>query len=287
LIFYFMLDRLYPTSHNSNLSDRIYTHAELAFPTEGIAFMQGDRLLHRPYIVFNMVSSVDGKASTSPGGLEGLGSRSDRYLMQRLRSQVDAVLVGGATLRVDPFIPTVPEHLSEERSRNFPDRPQPLGAIVSHSGDLPLEHRFWLADRDLRVVFLGESASGAVEQNLSTKAQVVRLPKDSQNQGRDLAFMLEFMFEHLGVRRLLIEGGPSLNYALISRHWSDEIFLTMSPRLVGGIKNITAIAGDGYGMGGMGSDRLPHLQLKSIYHHDSELYLRYQILNVAIEVIGL
>jgi 2,5-diamino-6-(ribosylamino)-4(3H)-pyrimidinone 5'-phosphate reductase len=272
-----MFDRIYPTSNNSNLSDQIYTHAELAFPTEGITFMQGDCLLHRPYVVFNMVSSVDGKASTSPGGLEGIGSRSDRYLMQRLRSQVDAVLVGGATLRVDPFIPTVPEHLSEERSRDFPDCPQPLGMVVSHSGDLPLEHRFWQAGRNLRVVFLGESASQEAEEALSLRAEVVRLPKDVNQQGDDLAFMLHFMCERLRIKRLLVEGGPSLNYALISRHWSDEIFLTMSPRLVGGVKNITAIAGDGYGMGAMGSKNLPHLQLKSIYHHDNELYLRYKM----------
>jgi 2,5-diamino-6-(ribosylamino)-4(3H)-pyrimidinone 5'-phosphate reductase len=272
-----MFDRLYPISNNSNPTNQIYTYAELTFPTEGITFMQGDRLLHRPYIVFNMVSSVDGKASTTPGGLEGIGSRSDRDLMQRLRSQVDAVLVGGATLRVDPFIPTIPEHLSEERSRDFPNCPQPLGIVVSHSGDLPLEHRFWLAGRHLRVVFLGESASRETEETLSAQAEVIRLPKDVNRQGDDLAFMLHFMFERLRIKRLLVEGGPSLNYALISRRWSDEIFLTLSPRLVGGVKNITAIAGDGYGMGDMGSDHLPHLQLRSIYHHDRELYLRYQI----------
>lgn len=273
-----MFDRFFTTSNPSNLSDQIYTHAELVFPTTGVAFTQDDRALHRPYIVFNMVSSMDGKASTSPGGLEGLGSRSDRHLMQRLRAQVDAVLVGGATLRVDPFIPTVPEHLSQERSRDFPNCPQPLGMVVSHSGDLPLEHRFWLAGRHLRVVFLGESASREAEETLSARAEVVRLPKDINQQGDDLAFMLHFMFERLRIKRLLVEGGPSLNYSLISRRWSDEIFLTLSPRLVGGVKNITAIAGDGYGMGAMGSDRLPHLQLKSIYHHDNELYLRYQIL---------
>ncbi|WP_019500030.1 RibD family protein [Pseudanabaena sp. PCC 6802] len=272
-----MFDRLFTTSNQSTPSDQIYTHAELAFPTTGVTFVQGDRALHRPYIVFNMVSSVDGKASTSPGGLEGLGSRSDRLLMQRLRAQVDAVLVGGATLRVDPFIPTVPEHLSEERSRDFPNRPQPLGMVVSHSGDLPLDHRFWQADRNLRVVFLGESASREAEEALSLRAEVVRLPKDVNRQGEDLAFMLHFMCERLRIKWLLVEGGPSLNYALISRRWSDEIFLTVSPRLVGGIENITAIAGDGYGMGGMGGENLPHLQLQSIYHHDNELYLRYQI----------
>jgi 2,5-diamino-6-(ribosylamino)-4(3H)-pyrimidinone 5'-phosphate reductase len=277
-----MFDRLYAESDRTDRTNCIYTHEELAFPTTGVALTHGDRDLRRPYIVFNMVASVDGKAATSPEGLEGLGSRTDRQLMQRLRAQVDAVLVGGATLRVDPFIPTLPDDLVEERSQFFPGNPQPLGMVVSNSGNLPLEHRFWLAGRDLRVVFLGGGATQSVEETLSAQAQVIRLPSDSNDpkrQGIDLAQMLYFMFARLGIKRLLVEGGPSLNYSLISQGWSDEIFLTLSPRLVGGVKNITPIAGDRYGMGGMGGENLPQLKLKSIYGHANELYLRYRILD--------
>jgi 2,5-diamino-6-(ribosylamino)-4(3H)-pyrimidinone 5'-phosphate reductase len=264
-----MFDRLY------SAFDHVYSYGELAFPTTGVSFIHRDRVWHRPYIVFNMVSSVDGKATTSPKGLEGLGSRADRKLMQRLRAMVDAVVVGGATLRVDPFIPTVSEDLAEERSQFFPDNPQPLGVVISNSGDLPLDHRFWVAGRDLRVVFLGASAPQSVELCLSEKARVFRLPNDPYAPGIDLARMLDVMFNNFGIQRLLVEGGPSLNYALISEGWCDEIFLTLSPKLVGGVENATVIAGEGYGMG---EEHLLNLKLRTIYHHEDELYLRYQIL---------
>jgi 2,5-diamino-6-(ribosylamino)-4(3H)-pyrimidinone 5'-phosphate reductase len=268
-----MFDRLYSAFEN------VYSYGELAFPTTGVTFTHRDRIWQRPYVVYNMVSSVDGKATTSPGGLEGLGSMSDRKLMQRLRAQVDAVAIGGGTLRVDPFIPTLPHNLVEERSQFFPDKPQPLGIVISNSGDLPLEHRFWLAGRDLRIIFLGASASQSVELRLSEKARVFRLPNDPYMPGINLARMLEVMFVNFGIQRLLVEGGPSLNYALISEGWCDEIFLTLSPKLVGGLANATTIAGEGYGLG---KGNLLNLKLRSIYHHEDELYLRYQILKQAI-----
>ncbi len=250
---------------------RIYTNAELALPLTGINVQQVDRSFLRPYMLFNMVSSVDGKATTSAGGLMGLGSEPDRHLMTRLRSQVDAVVVGGGTLRVDPFIPTTPPELVEERLADF-QTPQPLGIVVSTSGDLPLDHRFWLAGRDLRIVFLGESASQAVEAALAQKAQVYRLCTSSS--GVDLGQMLEIMFNQLGIKRLLVEGGPSLNYSLISQGFGDELFLSLSPRLVGGVKNSTVITGDGYGLG---AKNLRQLKFRSIYRHQDELFLRYQI----------
>ncbi|MEE3718373.1 RibD family protein [Tumidithrix elongata RA019] len=271
-----MFNGLY-TSH-----DLIYTFEELGFSIDGVPFFQLGEPRTRPYIVFNMVSSVDGKATTHAGELTGLGSRPDRKLMQRLRSQVDGVLVGGGTLRVDPFIPTIPQELAEERSLHFPDHPQPLGIVVSNRGNLPAEHQFWAAGRDLRVVFLGGSALESVERQLSQKAIVVQLLNDTSYSANgeaasgevDLGEMLHILFTRFGVRRLLVEGGPSLNYAFISQGWCDELFLTLSPRLVGGVENSSVIAGAGYGMG---TGDLPKLKLRSLYHHEDELFLRYQI----------
>lgn len=251
--------------------DRIYSFEELAFPIDGVE-INGNRSANlfskRPYIVFNMVSSVDGKATTYAGQLTGLGSRPDRHLMKRLRSQVDAVLAGGGTLRHDAFIPTLPPELVEERQQHF-EHPQPLGIVVSSSGNLPRDHRFWNAGKDLRIVLLGENTSA--EAWLYEKAQVFRFP--IQDQQIDLKQVLAMLYTKLSIKRLLVEGGATLNYALISQGFADELFLTLSPYIIGGIKNTSIIAGDAYGLGG---GELPKLKLRSLYHHDSELFLRYQ-----------
>ncbi len=255
--------------------DRIYNFEELAFPTEGVEFDLndlGDRLSNhqckRPYIAFNMVSSVDGKATTHEGKLTGLGSDPDRLLMRRIRSQVDAVLAGGTTLRHDVFIPFVHADLASERQKNFL-QPQPLGIVISNSGNLPSENRFWEAGKDLRVVVTGENTEIAAW--VHDQAQVFRFP--TQDNQIDLKQVLKLLFEQLSIKRLLVEGGPTLNYAFISQGLADELFLTLSPHIVGGVDNMTVVSGSGYGLGG---GDLPKLKLRSLYQHESELFLRYQ-----------
>ncbi|MCA6501887.1 MAG: RibD family protein [Pseudanabaena sp. M135S2SP2A07QC] len=263
---------MYKSFYSSH--DRIYNFEELAFPTEGVEFElnESDRTAKRPYIGFNMVSSIDGKATTYEGKLTGLGSRPDRLLMQRLRSQFDAVLAGGTTLRQDAFIPTVPPELLEERQKNF-SQMQPFGIVISNSGNLPNDHRFWSAGKDLRIALLGQDTS--VEPWLEEKAQIFRFPtKDHQI---DLKQLLKMLFEQLGIKRLLVEGGPALNYSLISQGLADELFLTLAPHVVGGANNMTVIGGSGYGLGGAD---LPNLKLRSLYHHESELFLRYQFTKI-------
>ena len=68
---------MYNGFHTSH--DRIYSFEELDFPTDGVVFQQEGQDCKRPHIIFNMVSSVDGKATTYEGQLTGLGSRPDRY----------------------------------------------------------------------------------------------------------------------------------------------------------------------------------------------------------------
>jgi 2,5-diamino-6-(ribosylamino)-4(3H)-pyrimidinone 5'-phosphate reductase len=254
--------------------DRIYDFDELSFPNAGVSLeVSGDSLndVIRPYVIFNMVSSIDGKATTFKGELGKLGSRPDRYLMKRLRSQVDGVIAGANTLRYDAFIPTLPDDLVADRLKNF-EQPQPLGIVITNSGNLPENHRFWDAGQDLRLVITTEDT--AIAPWVSQKAQILRLPSQAQNQAIDLQKVLTILWQQFGIKRLLVEGGASLNYSLISQHLIDEIFLSIAPYLVGGVENMSIIGGSGYGLG---SGEIPKLKLRSVYSHDSELFLRYSV----------
>lgn len=78
------------------------------------------------------------------------------------------------------------------------------------------------------------------------------------------------------VRILLVEGGPSLNHALITEGLVDELFLTLSPKLLGG-------KGEGSGpltiLEGLALDPDETAQLNPISIHLSgrELFLRYSL----------
>lgn len=250
--------------------NQIYTVPELAFPSDGIEMNGGGR---RPYIYFNMVSSVDGKATTVANNAAGLGSRVDFQLMGRLRLAADAVLAGAATVRRDPFVPNTRADLNEERARYFPDAPHPLGVTVSRDGNFPLDSKFFKDGPSRRIVFLHHNAPAVQEEALRERANVFRL--DSEPDGQtDLGQMLNVLYEQFGVRRLLCEGGPSLNFDLLSKGFGDEFFWTLAAKIVGGNQNQTLVSGPGLGLS---LENLVKLRLLSIYEQDSELFMRYKI----------
>ncbi|MBA2241181.1 MAG: dihydrofolate reductase family protein, partial [Solirubrobacterales bacterium] len=142
-------------------TDEIY--ADLQLPTRSAA---------RPYVVLNMVSTVDGKIALG-GRTAGLGSRLDRSLMRRVRAAADAVMVGSATLRAEPVDFGVPEALARARvERGLP--PQPLAVTISRRLDLDADAHFFQRARSGSVVFTGDAATAERVAALSDHARIER-----------------------------------------------------------------------------------------------------------------
>src|SRR4051812_11096431 len=91
------MQRLYPTFATDLSPDSIYDDLRTDLP---------EPPAERPYVLLNMVSSVDGKAALH-GGAAGIGSALDHRLMRAIRAAVDAVMNGAATLRAERVDPRV------------------------------------------------------------------------------------------------------------------------------------------------------------------------------------
>ena len=154
----------------------------------------------RPYVLVNMVSSVDGRVSEE-GKSSGIGSRVDRACMRDLRSRVDAVMVGAGSLRAEKM------SLGLDRS----DVPQPMAVIVGGSGGLPLRDN--LIFRDQRLTIAIPEGVPTPEESDSLRASILRTP-GGDGGGVDLRHLLKALRSQHGVERLLVEGGPSLTRAL-------------------------------------------------------------------------
>lgn len=186
----------------------------------------------RPYVVLNMIASLDGRASLA-GHSGGLGGETDRAIFHRLRTQVDGILVGAETVRVERYgRPVRSEELQALRARDGL-APNPPIVIVSArlalSSDLPL-----LADPGARVICI-TAAEGAIE---GAAAQVEYL-----RVGDDLRLAMGLLRERHGIRSLLCEGGPTLNGYLLAAGLVDELYLSLSPMLVGAGEAPTLVTG--------------------------------------------
>ena len=210
-----------------------------------------------PYVLVNMVGSVDGRSSVG-GKASGIGGQADREAMRSLRARVDAVMVGAGTLRAEKI----------NLGLDDPGVGQPLAVVVGGSGDIPIMGRL-VGGRQPVILAVPEGSRGTTEatRDLTT---VVRIPGGGGGRA-DLRWLLEFLRSEHAVGRLLVEGGPTLNRALIDAGLVDELFLTVAPRLLLG-PEASIVSG---GPGGEPS----RLTLLTVHSADGELFLRYGLEN--------
>lgn len=216
----------------------------------------------RPFVALNMISSVDGRA-TLTGSAVGIGSAMDHTLVMHLRTNADALLHGAGTLRTDRVGKGVPDELISLRTARGL-APQPILAVLTASGDLPLERAFF-ARPERALVFVAARTPAAAVARLSARATVLVAGAERP----DPAEALRILRRDYGVRRVLCEGGPTLSHSLLSVGLLDELFLTLAPKL---------LAGDGLSLvlGATLAPSIP-LSLLSLYEHEGELYLRYGV----------
>lgn len=241
--------RLYPPP-STELSGNTEIYKDLELPESGSG--------GRPYVFINVISSVDGNAAME-GKASAIGTAHDRRVMRTLRSKADAVMIGAGTLRA--------EKLSLGLDAEDAD-PSPLAVILTTTGDVPLDSNL-LRYKDQKIlVLLADSATDSA--SFGRHAEVLRIRTGSSGRV-DLASAIEILKTERAVNRLLVEGGPTLNHAMISEALADELFVTLAPKLLGtGDPDApTVISGP--------LDEPQDLHLLSAYLMYDELFLRYSL----------
>lgn len=213
----------------------------------------------RPYVVLNMVSSLDGKA-TVEGTTRSMGGEADRLLFHHLRTQVDAIMVGATTAMTERYgRATKSEELQAKREEEGL-APQPLMVLVSGrlsvTAELPL-----LQEPEARVVV----ATAADRDIEGATARVTYL-----RTGDDLPLLLGLLRSDFGVKSVLCEGGPTLNGHLLAAGLVDELMLSTTAMIAGGELAPTIVAGREL------AAPVP-AELVSLHEADGELFSRWRI----------
>ncbi|MFL5861765.1 MAG: RibD family protein [Solirubrobacteraceae bacterium] len=213
----------------------------------------------RPYVVCNFVSSADGKA-TARGRTALLGGEGDRTMFHLLRTQVDAILAGTGTLRVERYGPLAREPRLVDIRVTEGRAPQPLGVVISRSGDIPFDIPLFASPESRVVIYAPQTVE--VPQCLAEVTAHDLPPVEGE-----LAGVLHSLRHEHDVRSLLCEGGPTMFASLLAHDLVDELFLTIAPTLVGGDE-----------LGITRGESLPgliQLRLVRALEHEGTLFLRY------------
>jgi riboflavin biosynthesis pyrimidine reductase len=160
----------------------------------------------RPWVLVNMVASVDG-ATAVQGRSGGLGGPGDRAIFRALRDLADVVLVGAGTVRAERY--------------GAPRKAGQRIAVVTRSGNLDYASPLFASGAGL-VVTAETSPELPVETVRAGAGEV------------DLAGALAALRQRHGATVVLCEGGPSLNGDLLAADAVDEWCVTLSPLAAGG-----------------------------------------------------
>ncbi|MBI4361079.1 bifunctional diaminohydroxyphosphoribosylaminopyrimidine deaminase/5-amino-6-(5-phosphoribosylamino)uracil reductase RibD [Candidatus Micrarchaeota archaeon] len=172
--------------------------------------------LQRPWVTLKMASTLDGKISSSS---PWLSNASSRRIVQRLRAEHDAVLVGKNTvLSDDPML-----------SCRLPDALQPLKVVVDSTLQCPLDARVF-ASGNAVVACTTQAPLDRVEAFREKGVAVWVLPKCPQ--GVDLEALVKRLGEQ-NVLSVFVEGGGRLASAFLDLDLVDEAYFFVAPLLAG------------------------------------------------------
>ena len=214
-----------------------------------------------PYVVLNSAMSLDGKIATSTGESR-LSSPEDLRRVHRLRAASDGIMVGLGTLLADD--PKLTVKLLHARN--------PRRIIVDSMARTPVDAYVVKSALQTPTIVAVTSSAPKRRTEMLEKAGVTVL-----TCGRGSRVSLPLLLRRLramGIARILLEGGGTLNWSMLSQGLVDEVSVAISPRILGGVDAVTLAQGEGFPRV---RDAIK-LSLVSVKKYGSDLVVRYRVL---------
>ena len=165
-----------------------------------------------PWVIAKTAMSLDGKISRPPGESQWLTSPESRKIVHQLRAKVDAIIIGGKTLRKDNPRLTVRLDDCPESTKQ-----QPYRAVITHQNraSLPQDSHLFTDQHKDRTLLYQDSPFIEILKDLGEK----------------------------GCNSVLLECGGGLMGQWFDQGLVDECYFFLAPLITGG-ENL-AVAGKG------------------------------------------
>lgn len=189
--------------------------------------------LNRPYVTLVSEVTIDGKLTVTKGASSKLlmqfMSHEAEVLLHQVRADSDAIMVGANTIRIDNSYLTV---------RHVPGN-NPLRVIPSSKADISSDAH--VLSPDARTLIAVSSLAPSEKCSaLQDKGALIEVCGD---RSVDLPHLMNILYEKYNVRRLMIEGGSTLNGLMFQDDLIDELTLIHLPFIAGGEDTPSLVTG--------------------------------------------
>jgi len=211
----------------------------------------------KPYVILSAAASIDGKIATKTGDSK-LSSKQDKIRLHKLRSKVDAILVGKNTVLRDNPLLTV----RHTKGKN------PIRIILDSKGTISKKSKILQTSNKIpTIIAVSKKISKSNFDKLHKfPVEVIIAGKNSVN----IKLLLKKLSDKK-IKTILVEGGGTVNWEFIKHNLFDELIITLSPFLIGGNDAISFVQGPGFKK----ISNSPNLRLKSIKRLKNHLVLYY------------
>ncbi|HZA65213.1 MAG TPA: 2,5-diamino-6-(ribosylamino)-4(3H)-pyrimidinone 5'-phosphate reductase [Nitrososphaeraceae archaeon] len=213
-------------------------------------------------VLINAAMTIDGKIATNLGD-STISSKQDLRRLHRLRSSVDAVIIGISTVIADN--PKLTVRLVKRHGTT------PVRIIVDSIGRIPLDSKILKSASKINtIVAVTKRASDERVDKIKSAGAIVIVAGTKTVNLKELFFILKKM----GFNKVLVEGGGELNWSILQLGIVNELMVTVAPRIVGGRTATTLVEGDGYDRI---SDGIKMELIKMSRQNNGEVVLYYKL----------
>ena len=213
----------------------------------------------RPYVILSAAITLDGKLGVKNKRTK-LSSKNDKIRVHKLRSRVDAIIIGNNTVRLDNPLLTV----RHAQGKN------PVRIILDSSGTIKSNSKIiQTCNKIPTIIAVSELISEKNLQRLRKfSLEIIVCGKNSVDISKLLGTLLK-----KGIKKILLEGGGAVNWSFIKRNLIDEAIITLTPYILGGKDSVSLVEGIGF----KNLDVSTKLKLKKIQKNKNELVLFYKL----------
>ena len=213
----------------------------------------------RPYVILSAAITLDGKLGVKNKRTK-LSSKNDKIRVHKLRSRVDAIIIGNNTVRLDNPLLTV----RHAQGKN------PVRIILDSSGTIKSNSKIIQTCNNVpTIIAVSELISEKNLQRLRKfSLEIIVCGKNSVDISKLLGTLLK-----KGIKKILLEGGGAVNWSFIKRNLIDEAIVTLTPYILGGKDSVSLVEGTGF----KNLEVSTKLKLKKIQKNKNELVLFYKL----------
>lgn len=219
-------------------------------------------MIERPYVIIVSEVTLDGKLTLYRGAsskeLMSLMTKEVYKYLHGIRAQVDGIMVGCETVRTDDPSLTV----------RYVEGKNPVRIIPCSTANVPYNANIFSPDAPTIIVTTKRAPLERVEKIKSLGAEIIFAGDDLV----DFEILLPQLFKR-GIKKLMVEGGASINWEFVRLGFVDELRLIHLPVVVGGENVPTLVGGEGF----KSLKKLLHFEIQKHFVIDNFLITEWKV----------